>query len=135
MSLPAVSQLAKQLAKNWEATGGLGCVGRATDEEEEEEELTCLSWLHTTSPRDTSTCHLPAPPLPPKHRANAESPDPLKDLLSKKFQIQQKTSVKKLCQHYKFLLKVSFYNCTLAASGTCYTRTTTNIYQNIINNI
>ena len=49
--------------------------------------------------------YLPAPPpSPPKPKA-PEPADLHKELLTKKFQIQQKTSVKKLCHHYKFLLK------------------------------
>ena len=106
MSLPGVSDLAKQLVTNWEASGSLPTY---LDEEEDEEEgeLTCLSWLHNSNPHSMSPVpNIPTLPLPPKLRAKEETGDPMKELLSKKFQIQQKTSVKKLCQHFKILSQV-----------------------------
>ena len=108
MSLPGVSDLAKQLVTNWEAAGSLPTY---LDEEEEEEEgeLTCLSWLHNSNPHSVSMSpvpNIPTLPLPPKLRMKEETGDPMKELLSKKFQIQQKTSVKKLCQHFKILSQV-----------------------------
>ena len=45
MSAPAISLLARQLASNWEAGGQ----EELEVQEEQEEELTCLSWLHTVS--------------------------------------------------------------------------------------
>ena len=109
MSLPGVRDLAKQLATNWEAAGSLS-TSFDEDEDEEEGELTCLSWLHTSNPHSVSmppASNIPNIPLPPKLRMKEETGDPMKELLSKKFQIQQKTSVKKLCQHFKILSQVT----------------------------
>ena len=111
MSLPGVSELAKQLVTNWQAAGSLPTTGYLDDEEEEEEEgeLTCLSWLHNSNPHSASMSpvpNIPTLPLPPKLRMKEETGDPMKELLSKKFQIQQKTSVKKLCQHFRILSQV-----------------------------
>ena len=111
MSLPGVSDLAKQLVTNWEAAGSLPTTYLDDEEEEEEGELTCLSWLHNSNPHSISTSpvpNIPNLPLPPKVRMKEETGDPMKELLSKKFQIQQKTSVKKLCQHFKILSQVKF---------------------------
>jgi hypothetical protein len=48
------------------------------------------------------------PPAPPWPLGRAWiGQDPVKELLNRKIQILPKTTVKKLCQHYKFLLKVS----------------------------
>ena len=110
MTLPGVSHLAKQLVTNWEAAGSLP-TPFDDDDEEEEGELTCLSWLHNSNPHSISTSpvpNIPNLPLPPKVRMKEETGDPMKELLSKKFQIQQKTSVKKLCQHFKILSQVKF---------------------------
>ena len=107
MSLPGVSDLAKQLVTNWEASGSQPSY-LDDDEDEEEGELTCLSWLHNSNPHSISPVpnSMPTLPLPPKLRVKEETGDPMKELLSKKFQIQQKTSVKKLCHHFKILSQV-----------------------------
>ena len=123
MSLPT-QHLASKLQANWLAKGTQPGSG-----EGKVDDLTSLSWLHTVSimpdggsqGEDTSNEEKQVTTTPSTTRGSTTQksggcPAPqshIQELLSKKFQIQQKTSVKKLVQHFRLLSQVSVYQYEL----------------------
>ena len=125
MSLPT-HHLASKLQANWLAQEP----AEQADQLTKLDDLTSLSWLHNVSilpvnnnrpasvKEGAETIPGQQKPAPPPASAPSASPcpkpascpgpqsHPLQDLLSKKFQIQQKTSVKKLCHHFRLLSQV-----------------------------
>ena len=127
--------LATKLQANWLAKESGSQAGQPAGKVDD---LTSLSWLHTVSimPNTASQSEEPASeekqqqaspaPSTPRPSAAPKSggcPAPqshLQELLSKKFQIQQKTSVKKLVQHFKLLSQVRTLFCLTNISAPWY---------------
>ena len=127
--------LASKLQANWLAKETSSCSDQSDQPSTKLDDLTSLSWLHNVSilPVNNnntvkegvpvSTDPQPVRPVATPHTSQADTgssvtpshgqdtcagPEShLQELLSKKFQIQQKTSVKKLCHHFKLLSEVN----------------------------